>query len=759
MADNKTQIILTAKDETRAAFQSVQASLGNLEKSAIGLGPIFAGLGAALTFGAFANTINNTLKFAAALDDMSEATGASVENLSALSGVAKIGGHDLGMVETSLQKLAKALHGTGEETKGASAALEAIGLSAAELRGMDTAEALLAVSKALDQFQDGSGKAAVAIALLGKSGASALPFLKDLAEQSELVGKVTTEQAAQAEAYEKSLNKLSASFSAAGKAAAYELLPFLEKLTSELVKARDESGSFASVFGDGVRVAMETVAVIGVNVVYVFKQIGNEIGGLAAQVAALARLDFKGFTAIGGMMKEDAAAARLEVDRLSASLLNAGKETKAKPAEKPDLGFKPPPERPAKTGGGRAQKEDDYTKLIKSLQEKIAVEQVNIDTVGKATQAEKDYAKYQADVASGAVKLSAEQQKVVGAYFDTYIARQKDAKAAAELNKAIEDQTEAMRRYGQSLDDELAKLQKETELYGLSESAIASRTAALLEDAIATARANGAMDEQVAYLEKELELRKKIDDASDKKDVAAILSQTEDYKKKQEEAKKAQLSRALAAGDISPREYEQGMKVLEKTADEMGEFMKQAARNAQDAMAEFFINPTRDGISSIGETFATTLQKMIAQAASAQLLKLMLGDVDKTGEIGGFLKPVADWAKSIDFSSIGSRIAGFFGFEEGGIMTSSGPLPLHKYATGGIANSPQLAMFGEGSRPEAYVPLPDGRRIPVALHGGNAGSIVVNVNSPTGDPAEIRRSAAAGARTALNIIGGSRRYG
>ena len=61
-------------------------------------------------------------------------------------------------------------------------------------------------------------------------------------------------------------------------------------------------------------------------------------------------------------------------------------------------------------------------------------------------------------------------------------------------------------------------------------------------------------------------------------------------------------------------------------------------------------------------------------------------------------------------------------------MTRSGPAPLKKYASGGIANSPQLAMFGEGSTPEAYVPLPDGRRIPVAMQGGNGGSTTVNVS-------------------------------
>lgn len=67
------------------------------------------------------------------------------------------------------------------------------------------------------------------------------------------------------------------------------------------------------------------------------------------------------------------------------------------------------------------------------------------------------------------------------------------------------------------------------------------------------------------------------------------------------------------------------------------------------------------------------------------------------------------------------------GFANGGIMTPDGPLRLQTYSRGGIANSPQLALYGEGSTPEAYVPLPDGRRIPVAMQGGGNGSVNVNV--------------------------------
>ena len=66
----------------------------------------------------------------------------------------------------------------------------------------------------------------------------------------------------------------------------------------------------------------------------------------------------------------------------------------------------------------------------------------------------------------------------------------------------------------------------------------------------------------------------------------------------------------------------------------------------------------------------------------------------------------------------------------GGVMTSRGPMPLKAYARGGIANSPQMAVFGEGSTPEAYVPLPDGRSIPVKMKGGgDGGNVVVNVDA------------------------------
>ncbi|MBY0431774.1 MAG: hypothetical protein K2Q10_11290, partial [Rhodospirillales bacterium] len=54
-------------------------------------------------------------------------------------------------------------------------------------------------------------------------------------------------------------------------------------------------------------------------------------------------------------------------------------------------------------------------------------------------------------------------------------------------------------------------------------------------------------------------------------------------------------------------------------------------------------------------------------------------------------------------------------FALGGVMTDGGPLDLPRSSLGGVTRTPRLTLFGEGRMPEAYVPLPDGRTIPVTV--------------------------------------------
>jgi tape measure domain-containing protein len=118
-----------------------------------------------------------------------------------------------------------------------------------------------------------------------------------------------------------------------------------------------------------------------------------------------------------------------------------------------------------------------------------------------------------------------------------------------------------------------------------------------------------------------------------------------------------------------------------------------------------------DMFKSIGDAFI----KMAADIIAKQLIIVALNSIAKVfGGGGGGLK---GFSGAGPFSQAGGwnfEGPGMAGFATGGVMTSRGPLPLKRYATGGVARSPQVAMFGERG-PEAYVPLPDGRSIPVKM--------------------------------------------
>ena len=71
-----------------------------------------------------------------------------------------------------------------------------------------------------------------------------------------------------------------------------------------------------------IKVPFEALAVLGVNVAYVFNQIANEISGIGSQLMALAKLDFKKFGNIRETMIKDAKQARIEIDAISDAILN-----------------------------------------------------------------------------------------------------------------------------------------------------------------------------------------------------------------------------------------------------------------------------------------------------------------------------------------------------------------------------------------------------------------------------------------------------
>lgn len=133
---------------------------------------------------------------------------------------------------------------------------------------------------------------------------------------------------------------------------------------------------------------------------------------------------------------------------------------------------------------------------------------------------------------------------------------------------------------------------------------------------------------------------------------------------------------------ISQEEY--GLLLLKGRAMDAADAVdrtKKSLHSAKDALKDF-----EDGTKSFGDTVANV---------GASPFVGMFSSLLNRGMNSGLFRGAA--------------------FADGGIMTGAGAVELKKYSSGGIASTPQLAMFGEGDKPEAYVPLPDGRTIPVTL--------------------------------------------
>lgn len=133
------------------------------------------------------------------------------------------------------------------------------------------------------------------------------------------------------------------------------------------------------------------------------------------------------------------------------------------------------------------------------------------------------------------------------------------------------------------------------------------------------------------------------------------------------------------------------------------------------------------GFKDFAKSFIQMITKMTIKMIAFKAITGAMGMFNS----GGGSNPIADNGLS------GQMFQQGVAFAKGGIMTNEGSraLPKRAYSRGGIANEPQLAMFGEGSVPEAYVPLPDGRTIPVTMKGGTS-DVQVNVINKTSSQAE-----------------------
>lgn len=473
-----------------------------------------------------------------------------------------------------------------------------------------------------------------------------------------------------------------------------DMISLLNAMSGATSDAARETGAFTTA-QNGLKTVFETVAILGMNVKYVLVQIGNEIGGLAAQASQLIQLNLSGAAAIGKMMKEDAAAARAELDRSEQKIFNRNKFNN-------DLGSlsaglpKDPVKKPATGGGGGKAKGG------RSAVEKISEE-------AKAYQ---DAMKGLATITSNAQKSTLELSAAQSALYDLMQspgwatmpeAWKQTALAQFESARAAEMQAEKFKEHAKAMEEGKRVMES-------------MRTP---EEALAAEIVN---------------LNRLLDEGAISWDVYARA--------------------VFAAQDKLDGTKEK----VKETTDEMDEFAKSAAKNIQSSLADFLFDPFDKGLKGMAEAFGKMLQRMIAEAAAAQIAKYLFGDM-KGGKVEGVVGPLLSAFSSWAMSANGNA------FDNGQVQ---------KFASGGVFGNGRIlnkpTMFALGGTmgiageagPEGALPLKRMRNGKLGVHmsGGKAMTINQTINAGAGtDKAEVKRAAASGARVALGVMSGARRYG
>lgn len=610
---NAAKVVLSAEDRSAAAFATFTRGLDKAGLSANAFKTNVAGLLAGISVGALATFTKNIVNAVDALNDVADATGSSVENISALEGIAKRTGANFETVSSALIKFNGVLADAKPE-QGAGAVLKALNLDIQALRRLDPAEALLKVAKATEELGSEQDKARVYQELFGKSTKEVAAFMKDLSEQRRLDATATTEQGKAAEQFNKELFKLQANASEAARAVTMSLVSAINKLVDNMRLASSYSNGFLSFLTlPGAANATEKI-----------KEYQARLDGLLEDRKRYERAG----SDTSGLDQAIATAAR-SVNYLKA-VANAEQlarvtynDADQSDAETYRLGIKRRLNVPSKidggSGGGSATPKDPYADAKR--------------------------------------------------YLDSLQGQLQSAKALTATEKLLDD----IRR------GSLGKLTPDLEKQLKSTAAQVDATKQLADAEKERAQNQKGLDDLVADIGRR-----------DQERLDAMLGASDTGRLEKQRADMQFLAEAYEQGRLGAVGSEEAMRQFSESAqaylgtggtvpeamDAMTQAAIQASERIQSALGDELTNLLSGEFDNIGDSFARLIQRMLAEAAAAQIMESLFGKVDagtKQRSGGGLLDGASKWLGDLlsfdggGYTGSGSRAGGIDG--KGGFLS------------------------------------------------------------------------------------------
>jgi hypothetical protein len=659
------------------AARITEQTMDKISKSAAATGQAI-GIALAAGFGIVEESVRRSLDQMDEFSKAAQKVGVSTEEFSKLAYAAKLSDVSVDDLTTTLAKLSKNQVEAAKGTAAQEQAFSSLGIAIKNADGSLRAPGAVLADLA-DVFQalpDGAGKTAIAIGLLGKSGANAIPLLnggaaslRELGDEAERFGVVIDGPTGRAaEEFNDNLTRLSTQAEGFATQLTANLLPDLLALEGRLMGVSDQTDAVHNV-ADAVRAIGDSakLAVDGV------QALTNQFLAFYNVAKAGAELTGPGFfkNLVTGQLGDKFKEVRAGLDSAKAGLDDVNKSAK-QTLDTFGQGS-------GKTAAGIA---DLFEASIPKAQAKSPVsetdalkrQQAFIDASKNAEKATK--AKSEAEKA--ARKAQAEQEAL----------QKRIAAGTQDMTNAIAQSTEGLLKTGipaiDQYNEEILKLTESAAKYtkdGLPASQVDAFTKKMSELAAATRDATLAQAQAGAHSET-LDLAAQAQDAnSAAAGIVGLAAANRDYEKSLEA-----LDKQFEGLSITPEDYKSQLDSLDvlhkktiadlqKTTDESGAFVKKAAEGIQSSIYDALTGEgLKGGIKGFLGGIADMLQKAAAQIVAANLAKQLFGDFDKTGKVGG---------------ASGGLLGGLFG-----AMGSGGTASASEAAA--IRNS-EAAVTGDGA--------------------------------------------------------------
>jgi len=682
----------------------IQSSYANVGKTFQELGATLAG---AVGVNFTVSLVQSAIDAQDHLKDLSKSTSLTVEQLAGLSSMANKTGTDIDGIADSINKLSVNMGKDSEK-------FAKIGISA-----KDPIEAFKQLADIYNAIEDPQTRAAFAAEALGKSWKSAAPALSEggkaigeMVERGQKLAGITKETADRADELNDTITDLKGVVGGLATKFANSLVPSLTDTAKEMTKAIEK--------GDSLWALLRGLAGLGkLPFDAIFGDIDMSQGAFQRDLEnTLAQLEGqrKQVDANGGLLNKWLYGSTEELDKKILVTRNQLEALKKFGDKMTAPVSEVAPTNPAKKPNRRAVRKfidgdeekaksdphaNDYTALIRSLNEKIAVQTEDLQSVEQLTQAQKDYAKYQADIASGAVVLTEAQKQVAGSFWEVYLARTKQNEAEKAGEKA-----------GALVDD-----------YKRGNAIILERIAREQELALMTDRQRTIAEALYRVEDDGQKIRERIiHDIQDETAQKIALARAEEELAVQ----KDKVSEAVARSFDQQRDFEFGWKKAFRSYEDEA---TNAARNAEsiyrtatDSMAEVatrFAMGQKATFNDIAGSFMQMIIKMQMQAAASGLM----GYLNNAFGFGAKATPTGldSLPSSVNttFSALGNV------FTSPSLSAFSGTVvskPTTFWANGGN-------VMGEAG-PEGIFPLKRGKngKLGVSVEGEAGISVVINNN-------------------------------